>query len=70
MPPCAKSALAAPDRSPRAVAAATEFGTELAEIVLADAVPDRSLRTPLQWSEEQVVEDDGAPFGGETVAPR
>ena len=38
------------------------FGTGLVEIVLADAVRDQSLRTQLQWSEEQVVENPGQSF--------
>jgi hypothetical protein len=38
------------------------FGTQLAEIVLADAVRDQGLRTQLRWSEEQLSEDPGRSF--------
>jgi hypothetical protein len=38
------------------------FGTRLAEIALAEAVRDQSLRTQLRWSEEQLSENPGQSF--------
>jgi hypothetical protein len=38
------------------------FGTQLADIVLANAVRDQSLRTQLRWSEEQLSENPGRSF--------
>jgi hypothetical protein len=38
------------------------FGTQLTEIVLADAVEDPSIHTQLRWSEEQLAENPGQSF--------